>query len=422
MKEKRLLTTVGTMLAVVTVALIVILMLAPGASAAPTYKVLYQFTGGADGNHPENGVIFDADGNLYGTTYEGGAYGNGIVFELTPNADGSWTENVLYSFGGSGDGTWPWSGLVFDAAGNLYGTTMEAGAYGDGTVYKLTPNSDGSWTETVLYSFAGGRDGISPTAGLIFDTAGALYGTTRGGGRGKCQNWEKGCGTVFKLTPNSDGTWTESVLYRFGGGKDGWLPDHSNLLFDAAGNLYGATIWAGRYGCGTIFELTPESGGNWTEKILHQFNCTDGELEEGTLIFDKADNLCGTTNAGGHHDGGNVFKLSIGSDGKWRERVLHDFTGGRDGGNADGGLIFDTAGNLYGTTRLGGNRSGGGTVFELIPNSNGKWKEQVLHRFSGVNGEGTPSGVLVFDAAGNIYGTASADEASGSGVVYEITP
>ena len=287
-------------------------------------KVLHSFNG-TDGWSPEAGLIFDAAGNLYGTTEYGGtggncgAYGCGTVFELTPNGSGGWTETVLYSFcpqTGCTDGANPAAGLIFDAAGNLYGTTEYAGAYNSGTVFELTPNGSGGWTETVLYSFcsqANCTDGYGPLAGLIFDASGNLYGTTRDGGA-------YGYGTVFELTPTGGGAWTERVLHGFGKGTDGAGPSYyGKLIFDAAGNLYGMTLSGGAYGFGTAFELTPTAGGGWTEQVLYSFNNNgaDGISPFAGLTFDAAGNLYGTTWEGGIYSCGGagsacgtVFELS----------------------------------------------------------------------------------------------------------------
>ena len=197
--------------------------LAPNPDGTWTERVLYSFTGGADGLIPLAGLVFDAAGNLYGTTGYGGADGSGVVFKLAPNPDGTWTESVLYSFTGYADGSIPGAGLIFDPTGNLYGTTTSGGPFsagecpaGCGVVFKLAPNPDGTWTESVLHSFTG-ADGQYPRAGLVFDVAGNLYGTTNGGG-------PDNDGVVFKLKPNLDGTWTESVLYSFKDGADGGFP------------------------------------------------------------------------------------------------------------------------------------------------------------------------------------------------------
>ena len=271
------------------------------------------------------------------------------MFELTPAGGGTWTEKVLYSFGNGTDGTDPAAGLIFDAAGNLYGTTQTGGTHSGGMVFELTPAAGGTWTEKVLYNF-GGTDGDQPAAGLVFDAAGNLYGTTYVGGTS-----DKG--TVFELTPAGGGTWTEKVLYNFNG-TSGAIPQ-AGLIFDAAGNLYSTTFAGGTYNLGTLFELTPAGGGTWTEQVLHSFgNGTDGSGPWAGLIFDAAGNLYGTTRYGGSYGGGTVFRLNAQG-----ETLLYSFSGA-DGKNPIAGLALDAAGNLYGTTYLGG-ASSQGTAFEI---------------------------------------------------------
>jgi len=419
MNNKNLWTAIGKALAVATVTLIVVVALAPGTSAANNYKALYKFTGGADGKDPESALILDAAGNLYGTTNAGGFYGCGAVFELAKNSDGSWTESVLYAFTGGNDGSGPFAGLVFDAYGNLYGTTGNGGDYGDGTAYELTPNSDGSWTESVLHSF-NGNDGANPDRTLTFDGSGNLYGTGPSGGA-------YGHGVVFKLTPNGDGTWTDSTIHDFKGGRDGGQPQHGHLIFDAAGNLYGSTTgWFAGDGNGSVFELTPNADGTWTQTVLYYFRSEYYPF--GTLTFDQAGSLYGTTQRGGEHGHGIAFKLTAGSNGKWKISVIHQFKGGKDGATPLAGLAFDTAGSLYGTTWNGGGGSchdflggGCGTVFKLVPNTHGGWTKQMVHRFKG-DPIGNPVGEVVLDAAGNLYATASDDGSDGLGGVFEITP
>ena len=409
---------------------IVIVMFAPVAAAQSKYKTLYRFTGSTDGNLSQASLIFDQVGNLYSTTTLGGA-GYGTVFELTPNQDGSWTESVLYSFTGGADGADPFAGLIFDQAGNLYGTTYQGGSAGVGTVFQLTQTKNGNWSESVLHSFTG-SDGSYPVGGVILDANGNLYGATTAGGKGSCYVFAPGCGTIFDLTPNLDGTWTENVLYSFKGVTDGSYPDHGSLLFDAAGNLYGATAAGGKGscgvfgpGCGTIFELIPNSDGTWKEQVLHRFSGgKDGATPEPTLIFDQSGNLYGTTLLGGAHGVGNVFEVTPNADGSWKEKVLHQFKGGDWGPWA--GVIFDRAGNLYGTTLTGGNLSvcgdqGCGVVFKLAPNSNGGWTETVLHTFMDHPGA-LPNALLIFDASGNLYGTTAGDSSKTYGSVFEITP
>ena len=259
-----------------------------------------------DGAYPAGNVVFDAAGNLYGTTTRGGAFGFGTVFELSPSPGGTWTYTVLYSFTGTTDGAFPFGGVIFDAAGNLYGATELGGDFNAGTVFELSPSPGGTWTYTVLYSFTGKADGYDPSSSVIFDAAGNLYGTTIEGGA-------FGDGTVFELSPNPDGTWTETVLYSFQGGLDGSFPSSSTLTFDKAGNLYGEAFGGGNDrcpgGCGVVFELSPTGGGSWTESVPGWFNGTDGWSPWQSLVFDADGNLYGTTQDGGAYGDGVVFEL-----------------------------------------------------------------------------------------------------------------
>jgi uncharacterized repeat protein (TIGR03803 family) len=394
---------------------------------ASTFKVLYKFTGGADGGTP-NGLIIDKLGNLYGTTSAGGASGKGTVFKLEPLQDGTWKETVLHSFSGR-NGAAPAAGLVSDASGNLYGTTAQGGppcpyvsSVGCGVVFKLKPRPDGTWRESVLYSFKGGAsDGYDPQAGLTFDNAGNLYGTASLDGSG-------GSGAVFQLMRNSNGTWTENILYMFAFGRDGVFP-MSTLVFDAAGNLYGTTNNGGnmncpdQFGCGVAFKLTPDPGESWSERVLHTFcsevNCADG-VYPNAMIFDNAGNLYGTSGNNGGNSDGTVFRLSE-SGGSWSEDVLYRFDG-THGSGPIGGVIFDAAGNLYGTTCCGGSANDG-VAFKLSPSMGGTWEYTVLHVFQGKPGS-NPAAALVLDGAGNLYGTTKScgSGAKCMGVVFEITP
>ena len=419
--------------AILLMIIILVSALAPDAWAQSKDKTLHKFTRGANGYTPYGGLIFDQAGNLYGTTASGGASGLGTVFKLTPDSDGRWAETVIHSFGGGNDGVAPLATLTFDPAGNLYGTTFSGGANSSGTVFQLTPNSDGSWTESVLYAFCSVSncgDGASPLDSLIFDDAGSLYGTTREGGSSSGCN--SGCGTVFKLAPNSDGSWTESVLYSFcsvKGCRDGRTPYFAGVIFDQVGNLYGTTYYGGRsakcggQGCGTVFKLAHNSDGSWTESVLHTFcflsGCRDGAGPLDSLISDQAGNVYGTTEFS--DAGGLVFQLMPNADGSWKEKVLHSFKGGRDGTVPEAPLTFDVAGNLYGTTFEGGQGGGAGVVFKLAPTSKGGWHETVLHAFRDHPGS-LPYAGVTFDAAGNIYGTTSGDSNSTFGSAFEITP
>ena len=358
--------------------------LTPAAGGGWTESLLYSFNGSAgstDGIGPYGGLIFDGQGNLYGTTVGGGAIKtalgsnvyNGTVFELSPTTDGSWMEKILYSFGTFGaDGHGPAGSLIFDAQGNLYGTTVYGGAnYSDanggyGTVFELTPAAGGTWTEKVLYSFgATSTDGESPSGGLIFDQAGNLYGTAGSGGA-------FGRGMIFELTPAADGSWTETVLHNFGANSPDGVGPAGGLIFDANGNLYGMTYSGGAYTFyGTVFELTPTAGGTWTENLLHSFDFTDGTSPDAGLIFDAAGNLYGTTSGGGANNGkgATAFELTPATGGGWTENVLHGFGAtSTDGASPQSSLILDAAGDLFGTTYLGGDHAVG-TVFEIASTS-----------------------------------------------------
>jgi uncharacterized repeat protein (TIGR03803 family) len=409
-----------------TLAIFTAILFVTGTGAAAQEKVLHSFSSSTDGFEPFAGLIFDAAGNLYGTTSAGGASDLGTVFELTPSAGGTWTEKLLWSFGNGTDGREPEAGLIFDAAGNLYGTTDDGGTSNSGTVFELTPTAGGGWTEQVLHSFNyNGTDGNGPFAGLVFDAAGNLYGTTTRGGSD--QSCTYGCGTVFELTPTAGGTWTEKVLHNFSNdGTDGNYPE-AGLTFDTAGNLYGTTASGGSEscfgGCGTVFELTPAAGGTWTERVLHTFGGADGDEPRAGLVFDASGNLYGTTFQGGTYDLGTVFELTPAAGGTWTEKVLHSFGNGTDGANPTASLIFGASGNLYGTTEDGGT-STAGTVFELTPAAGGTWTEQVLHNFNDNRTDGwQPYAGLILDAAGNLYGTTYyGGTHNESGTVFEISP
>ncbi len=431
-------------------------------------QVLYAFQDIPDGDGPA-GVIFDSSGNLYGTTYRGGSNGNGpcavpaigcgTVFELSPNGSGGWTETILYNFQGGDDGMYPNPGLIFDQAGNLYGTTSLGGggtgypcsrSQGDGcgTVFELSPNGSGGWTENILYSFQGNTDAFSPSS-LIFDASGNLFATTGGYGLGSCSG--TACGTVVELTPKAGGGWTETIIYTFQ--SDGSGPD-PGLVFDSTGNLYGATYSAGTAscpsgsfssGCGTVFELSPNGSGGWTEKILYNFqdNVYDGVFPVTGPIFDQAGNLYGETFMGGigpciqlpyHPNGcGTVYELSPNGSGGWTETILYNFLAGPDGNEPAAGLVFGPTGNLYGTTLWGGanciitlDPCGNGTIFELSPNGSRGWVENILYSFQGGASDGSsPTSDLTLDQAGNLYGTTLDGGGTacsiGCGVVFEVS-
>ena len=404
-------------------AALVLALVAIQSAQAQTFNVIHSFTGGGDGT-PEAGLTMDKAGNLYGTT-SGGSNGNGMAFKLSYNGSG-WLLTPLHSFAGGNDGANPYARVIFGPDGSLYGTTFRGGGgacsdlygVGCGTVFKLRPPAAACktalcpWKETVLYRFTGGSDGAYPYLGdLVFDQAGNLYGTTLHGGISSCSGG--GCGTVYKLSP-SNGSWTLSVLYSFAGGNDGGQPG-AGVIFDKAGNLYGTASAFGGHGGGAVFQLTP-SGSGWTEKVLYSFQGgNDGAYPISTLVFDANGNLYGTTSSSGPSGGGTVFMLAP-SGGSWTYTSLHGFTGGL---GPEAGVILDAANNLYGTTVHDG-AYGTGSVFELA-SSSGAWVYTPLHDFTGGSDGAYPISTLVFDANGNLYGTASADGANGNGVIFELT-
>ena len=388
-------------------------------------QVLYSFTGThGDGLYPFAPVTL-VKGKLYGTTLDGGA-GYGNVFQLNRNSNGTWTSKTLLSFQGSSGyapgGYGPLGGLVGDAAGNLYGMTQAGGVHGYGVAFKLAPDGKGGWAETVLHPF-NGFDGSQPVASLIFDNAGNLYGTTSFGGAKAY-----GRGNVFKLSPNSDGTWTESVLLTFNG-ADGWRP-LGGLTFDAAGNLYGTTDEGGASGFfGNVYKLSPGSDGKWTETVLYSFDGNDGAYGIGNVVFDSAGNLYGTTFGGGgtscEFGCGVVFELSPNSNGSWTYTVLYRFTGGSDGADPYAGLAIDQAGNLFGTTAFGGDFSacnvGCGVVFKLARDLQGQWAYTVLNSFNDSDGA-APESNLILGPTGLLLGTTVSGGSASGGVVFELAP
>lgn len=402
-------------------------------SAAQTERILHSFGASSkDGWGPGANLISDSSGNLYGTTAYGGGDNVGTVFEWLAKPGGIWTEVELHSFVKDGrDGQNPLAGLVFDSAGNLYGTTNAGGVDGGGIVFELSPPIPPStrWVEKVLHTFlANNKDGLYPSASLLFDSAGNLYGTTGGGG-------DRAAGTAFELSPTTGGSWTEAVLHSFAPSTKG-LGDGKNprtaLIGDPAGNLYGTTSEGGSLGNGTVFELTPSTGGSWIETILYSFanGGGDGAYPLGRLIFDSDGNLYGTTSQGGPNGGGTLYKLTPSPDG-WAETVLYFFAPvypSTDGNYPVGNLVFDSSGNLYGTTAEGGIGDCFGLgpvcgiVYELTP-STGAWTETVLHYFDENGTDGYyPLAGLFLGEGGIFYGTTELGGTSSSGTLFAIKP
>ena len=413
MKIQLLATGCGKLLAPI----IAILLLTQTGWTAPKYKVLHAFGAGNDGGGLWTSVIFDKKGSLFGATSGGGMHGYGIIFKLTPRTNGRWSETILHSFAnGDPDGSEPNGGLIQDARGNWYGTTSRDGTHHGGTAFQLTHELDG-WTVKVIYAFGDhSGDGGEPTAGLVMDKSGNLYGTNPKGGARNGNG-----GTAFELTPGGDG-WHEAVLHRFIENGDGGGA-YAGVILDSAGNLYGTTRGGGAYGVGTVYELRRTSGG-WREAILHSFdnNGKDGYTPGwGTLVMDASGSLFGTTEVGGHTSfgGGTVFQLTKLADGSWKEAILYNFVNGSTGWGPGAGVVMDKSSNLYGTTIYGG--SGCGVVYKLAPAPTGKWTYTVLHTFTGNDGC-QPDANLILDDKGNLYGTTATGGAYGGGVVFELTP
>ncbi len=384
---------------------------------AEILTVQHTFTGQGDGGEPVSGLTFDRAGNLYGTTSFGGA-GYGTVFKLSRSGS-AWILTTLYAFRGGSDGATPQAGVIFGPDGALYGTTTYGGA-GLGTVFRLRPpasvcrSAQCPWSETVLYRFAGGNDGAHPGYGdLAFDSAGNIYGTTAAGGMG-CGPYG-GCGVVFKLT-QSGGVWSESVLFAFENGN-GQTP-YSGVIVDSAGNLYGTLVYGGTAGRGVVYELS-QSGSGWTETTLYNFAVYPAAGNPyGGLVFDQHGNLYGTTFTGGG-GGGAVYELQP-SGGSWTYNTIYSLPGFQ--GPFDSPTL-DASGNLYATSTGGG--TGLGNVFELSPGVGG-WTYTDLYDFQDASQGAYPEGAVVVDDSGNVYGTTldGGEEHcdGGCGVVWEITP
>ncbi len=381
-------------------------------------KVLYNFLSTGTAFDPDGPVVFDQAGNLYGTAEFGGPANAGAVFELRPKARGGWSEKTLYNFQ-DGEG-YPLGGVVIDSAGNLYGVTISGGPYQQGLVFELMPQSNGGWKKKIIHVFGKGNDIGFPQAGLIFDGVGNLYGVSGGA---------NSLGAVFKLMPQANGSWKEKLLHNFSSAEGNFL--NASLIFDAAGNLYGTTSGGGAYGQGTVFELQRLADGGWKERTLYDFknDGVDGTIPSGSLVFDASGDLYSTTEFGGAHNWGTVFQLEPGLGGKWTERIIHSFNlDGVDGVEPLSGLTIDAARNLYGTTFDGGIYLGHGgnfyhgTVFEISPDAGDGWTEKVLHSFGNGTDGGAPLTNLTSDAFGNLFGSTLGGGTGGEGTVFEVKP
>jgi uncharacterized repeat protein (TIGR03803 family) len=393
-------------------------------ASAQTIKVLHDFgVTASDGNLPSGTLLKDSAGNLYGMTSAGGAHNLGTVYRLSPTSTGSFKETILHSFaGGSAAGAFPEGPLVRDSVGNLYGVTSVGGIRatvcnssagpGCGVVFKLTPTSTGQWAEAVLHRFTG-TDGGNSFAGLVRDSKGNFYGATSVGG-------SKGLGTVYKLSLTSTG-WKETVLHSFTGNSDGATPFifETALTLDGLGNIYGSTYQGGAANAGVVFELTPQTSGAWTEKILYTFQGgADGSQPLCGVILDKSGNVYETTLRGGTSIGsGTVFKLTAAN--AYAKTILHDFNVLTDPAKeAPHTLIFDANGNLFGTTEY--------ALYKLTPGSTG-WSETALWVFGNSQDQGanTVYEPAIVDAQGNFWGATLWGGQAGSltgGVAWEVIP
>ncbi len=373
-----------------------------GASADATYQTLYSFTGGSDGAHPRSGLVMDAAGNLYGTTPQGGASNLGTLFKLAP--DGTFT--LLHGFNGGRDGAMPTAApLTLDARGTIWGLTVQGGVANGGTAYRFRGGKI-----KVLHSFGVDNDGYWPASGLLLQPDGSFAGTTGAGGGSGCAS-SRGCGTLFRLTPDG----SETILHAFAGGDaDGATPSGTPVR-DLSGNLYGATYNGSSVNRGTVFKLAPDG----SESVFHVFNILASYPNQG-LVIDKRGTTYGTTTRVNTTTTGALFKI----DSKGHASLIHQF-GGSDGyGTGLPGLMHDRAGNLYGTTSVGGgnqtgdcNQAGGcGTVFMIAPDGS----ETIVHAFGGTDGL-LPDGGVISDGKGNLYGTTSSGGANGNGAIFKIS-
>jgi uncharacterized repeat protein (TIGR03803 family) len=389
-------------------------LLATSAGASSNPGVVYNFTGGNDGGNAATGVVFDGQGNAYGTTVVGGIFGCGTVFKLIPGS-GQWTRKTLWNFSCGLDGKNPHGGVTFDKNGNLYGTTVAGGnggictGDGCGVVFRISTHGG----LRVLYNFTGGDDGFGPGSPVVFDSAGKLYSTAPDGGKHKK-------GVVFQLSFQHN-HWVQTVIHAFTGHADGGIGSLGPLLIDnSTGTIYGVTEIDGSHNAGTAYKIVPAGGGTWTFTTIWGFRGTpDAGYPYGGLIADSHGNLFGTTYYGGANNLGSVFELKPNQHGTYNERVLYSFKGGKDGSLTTTTLIADGSGNLDGTTSGGGGSCDCGTIFKLTPSGT----ESILHRFGSSNTDAKyPYYGLTPDANGNLFTSTVAGGLYGQGTVYGITP
>jgi uncharacterized repeat protein (TIGR03803 family) len=392
---------------------VAVVMMTSTAGAAGTTKVLFSFAG-KSGEYAYTDLVRDGAGNLFGSAVTAGAFGGGTVFRLSP--DGEFT--VLYAFTGQEDGGQPYGGVTLDAQGNLYGTAVTGGTGmacegGCGVAYKLS-NEGGVWRQTVIHHFTGGDDGSGPGAGLTIDERGNLYGMTPTGGA-------YGLGTIYQLHPTGQGTYQFRLIHAFTGGEDGNGGSAGRMIFDGSGNLYGAATVGGAFGHGVVFRLVHPDG-QWSLEPLYSFRGQpDAGFPYGSLLFDGG-RLYGTTYYDGANGLGSVYRLTQGRDGVWRERVLHSFEGGPDGAHSISNLAL-WSGKLYGTTSEDGAPGCScGTIFELAPDGLGGWTYSVAHAFTGSPDGAYAYSGMVGDGQGTFYGATVHGGSDDDGAIYEFTP
>jgi uncharacterized repeat protein (TIGR03803 family) len=420
---------------VLTLATLIAMVLRAGIADArgQAYRVIYDFRGSSDGWEPVGVPAAVKNGDLYAVTRSGGTSNLGTIFKLTAprTRGGAWSKTVLYEFPGDKGGGYPQS-LVVGNDGNLYGVD-----YGQSIFELRAPTSgNGTWKYVLLYTLNQNNEGASVAGNLVFDARGNLYGATELRGDSGCE--QEGCGTVFELKrpTKSGGKWRLSVLYTFTGKPDGAEP-FAGVTFDQNGNLYGTTFRGGDFDWGAVYGLQhpAKKGGSWTETVLYSFDqSNDGIISpEGPVTFDKSGKMYGTTALGGDLNCqggfgcGVVFALSPPDkkEGAWSYATLYAFQGGSDGIDPSGYMVFDSAGNLYGTTQYGGEPNGGIVYrLKLLAYNDGVWTETVLHAFTGSNGDGDlPVSGLTWGKWLDLYGlTAEGGLCQTCGTVFQRQP
>ena len=388
----------------------------PSSGQSVKFKVLHNFGSSNDGNVPSGPLLPDAHGNLYGGTGGGpGLSGFGVVFALTPRNSGGWNETILHTFAET-DGS-PWGGLIFGEGGSLFGTTI-GGPASKSEAYQLIPGSSG-WSFNVLYS-----DGAGP--GMVFDKSGNLYGSI-----GLGDYFGAGAIGELSPT-SSGWTYTQLYSFCGGGDCSGGYAPLGPPIWDAHGNLWGTMAFGGITqspcvfvdGCGVLYEMTPNGDGTWTYNVIHQFasSSTDGQFPGGGLVMDASGNFYGGTTEGGTSNLGTIFKFSN-VDGTWQEKIIYEFSSCKLGCGVEGTMARDKSGNLYGTANGGPGNCGlsCGVVFKLAPQANGSWKYTVLYNLTKATGGVQLYGVIL-DGNGNLFGVTGSSGKYGAGTAFEITP